>query len=114
MTLEKARAFWLELQRGLRYVHVLRQPPASRRRRTGEMRVTITERRAMQAFHLLYGESYTVLARRFRRDRHHMPRWIWEPQYRAFHAYYWGTNDSEQPRSRCRETVAVNAAGAAA
>ena len=29
----------------------------------------------------LYGESYTALARRFRRDRRYMPRWMWDPQY---------------------------------
>jgi hypothetical protein len=42
----------------------------------GRIRVTITKRRAMQAFHLLHCESYTALARRFRRNRHYMPRWI--------------------------------------
>jgi len=57
LTPKEAAAFWQELQRGLQYVGVLQQPPAWRRRRTGEMRVTITERRAMQAFHLLHGES---------------------------------------------------------
>jgi hypothetical protein len=77
MNREEAWAFWQELQRGLALCRVLRQPPAWRRRRTGEMRVTITERRAMQAFHRLNGESYTALAKRFRRDRHYMPRWIW-------------------------------------
>jgi hypothetical protein len=56
------------------------------------MRLTLTERRAMQAFHLLHGESYTALARRLRRDRHYMSRWIWDTPYRAFHAYYWGTD----------------------
>lgn len=114
MTSAGAQAFWLELQRGLQYLHVLRQPPVLRRRRTGEMPVTVTERRAMQAFHMLYGENYTALAGRFRRDRHYLSRWIWEPQYVAFHAYYWGTNESEQPTSRSGKAVAVDAGGAAA
>src|SRR6187401_1379308 len=90
MTPAEASAFWMELQRGLQYVGVLRQPPTWRRRRCEEMRATITERRAMQAFYLLHGETYTALARRFRRDRHYIPRWIWDPPYSAFHAYYWG------------------------
>jgi len=78
------------------------------------MRVTTTERRAIQAFHLLYGESYTALARRFRRDRQHMRRWIWEPRSCAFHAYYWGTNESEQPTSGSPKADGVDAGGAAA
>jgi hypothetical protein len=52
MTHPEAMAFWRELERAVSQVHVLRQPPSWRRRRTGEMRVTLTERRAMQAFHL--------------------------------------------------------------
>jgi hypothetical protein len=89
MSSEAAAAFWADLKRALHHVKHLRQPPSWRRRRTGEMRVTVTERRAMQAFHLLHTENYTALARRFRRDRHYMPRWIWgDPDYRAFHAYY--------------------------
>ena len=106
LTSPEAWACWLELQRGLRHVGVLRQPPTSRRRRCGEMRVTLTERRAMQAFHLFHGETYTALARRFRRDRHYMPRWIWDPSYRAFHAYYWGTNAGHRiVERRGRRTV---------
>jgi hypothetical protein len=112
MTPTEAQAFWIELQRGLRHVDVLQQPPTWRRRRTGEMRVTITERRAMQAFHLLRGETYTALAKRFRRDRHYMPRWIWEPQYRAFHTYYWGSDD--RPDRRGRTAPRRDAVGAAA
>jgi hypothetical protein len=103
MTPEEAIAFWSELQRGLQFAHVLRQPPPERRRRTGEMRVTQTERRAMQAFHLLAGENYQRLAQRFRRGRQHVPRWIWDNQYRAFHAYYWaGAHDIVRPPSAFR------------
>ena len=106
MTPPEAYAFWLELQRGLRHVGVLRQPPMSRRRRCGEMRLTLTERRAMQAFHLLHGETYTALARRFRRDRHYMARWIWDPPYCAFHACYWGTHDTHRiVRRRGRRSI---------
>jgi hypothetical protein len=43
MTPEEAAVFWEELQRGLRFVHCVRQPPSHRRRRMGEMRVTMTE-----------------------------------------------------------------------
>jgi hypothetical protein len=92
---EEAAAFWVELQRALRLVEVLRQP-AGRRRRTGEVRVTHTERRAMQAFHLLQGENYSTLAKRFRRDRHYLSRWIWDASYRAFHAHYWGTDEGHR------------------
>jgi hypothetical protein len=112
MTAEDATAFWQELQRALQHVGVLQQPPAWRRRRMGEMRVTITERRAMQAFHLLRGETYTALAKRFRRDRHYMPRWIWEPRYREFHAFYWGTDERTTDR---RQRIATgDAVGATA
>ena len=115
MTPEEAAAFWKELQRGLRFVSVLRQPPLWRRRRCGEMRVTITERRAMQAFHLLKGENYARLAERFRRDRHYMRRWIWDDQYRAFHAYYWGTNAGHTfVERRGRKAPRIDAATAAA
>lgn len=93
MTPQEAAAFWQELQRAVSLVHVLLQPPTWRRRRTGEMRVTQTERRAMQAFHLVDGESYSALARQFRRDRHHMPRWIWTDDYEAFQDYYWRTDE---------------------
>jgi hypothetical protein len=64
------------------------------------MRVTITERRAMQAFHLLRGETYTAIAKTFRRDPHYMRRWIWDPRYRAFHAYYWGTDEGHRVITR--------------
>ena len=92
MTAGEARAFWRELQDGLKNINTIVRPPAWRRRRTGEMRLTHTERRAMQAFHLLRGENYLALARRFRRDNHYMPRWIWDEKYRAFHAHYWRTD----------------------
>jgi hypothetical protein len=115
MTPEAAAAFWAELQRALRYVGVLRQPPAWRRRRCGEMRVTVTERRAMQAFHLLHGENYAKLAVRFRRDRHYMRRWIWDRQYQEFHAYYWGTNEGHAfVERRGRKAPRVDAACPAA
>ena len=42
----------------------------------------LTERRAMQAFHLLYGKNYSRLAKRFRRKGNHLAPVIWEPQYR--------------------------------
>ena len=115
MTPTEAMAFWTELQRGLRYVGVLRQPPAWRGRRTGEYRVSMTERRAMQAFHLLRGENYSTLASRFRRDRHYVPRWLWEPEYRAFHAYYWGTDAGHLlVERRGRKAPRLDAPGAAA
>lgn len=53
----------------------------------------------MQAFHL-FGDSYSALARRFRRDRHYMPRWIWTDDYRAFHAYYWRNDGTERLADR--------------
>jgi hypothetical protein len=92
MNHEEASAFWSELQRALALVPVLRRPPSWRRRRTGEWRISHAERRAMQAFHLLSGENYTALSKRFRREPTHLRRVLWEPQYRAFHAYYWGTD----------------------
>jgi hypothetical protein len=115
MTPDAAAAFWVELRRGLTFVGVLRQPPAWRRRRTGEMRVSITERRAMQAFHLLQGENYMALAKRFRRDRHYIRRWIWDASYRAFHAYYWGTHDGHAfVERRGRKVARIDDRGAAA
>jgi hypothetical protein len=111
MTQEEASAFWAELQRALGLVGVLRQPPSWRRRRTGEMRVSVTERRAMQAFHLLNGENYSAVAARFRRDRHYVPRWIWDQQYRAFHRYYWGTDAERNLERRGRTTARADAAG---
>ena len=41
----------------------------------------------MQAFHLLHGENYSQLAKRFRRNGSHLARVIWEP--------------SDEPRRRC-------------
>jgi hypothetical protein len=34
------------------------------------------EQHEIERMALTHGESYTALARRFRRDRHYMPRWI--------------------------------------
>jgi hypothetical protein len=104
LTPEDAAAFWAELQRALRQVGHVRKKPDWRRRRAGEMRVTVTERRAMQAFHLLHDQTYTALAARFQRDRHYMGRWIWEPRYIAFHRYYWGT--LERPHTTGRRPAA--------
>lgn len=39
-----------------------------------EMRVTVTERRAMQAFHLVEGTNNTARAKRFSRGRHYIRR----------------------------------------
>ena len=69
MTPDEAAAFWEELQRALLQIQYLRRPPDWRGRRTGEWRITQTERRAIQAFHLLKGENYGALAKRFRRHR---------------------------------------------
>jgi hypothetical protein len=107
MTPTDAAVFWAELQRGLRQVQYIRRKPDWRRRRTGEMAVTLTERRAMQAFHLLHGESYSALATRFQRDRHCMSRWIWDDDYRAFYAHYWGFDGrlgSARPRTEAART----------
>lgn len=109
MTVHEAQQFWSALQRALSQVGCVRQPPAWRRRRTGEMRVSLTERRAIQAFHLLNGESYTALARRFRRDRHYMPRWILTPEYRAFCVAYWRPNDQRQVTANNRGRKAARA-----
>ena len=112
MTPADAAAFWAELQRALRQVQYIRPKPARRRRRAGEMRVTLTERRAMQAFHLLEGAHYAALGERFQRDRHYMGRWIWEPKYIAFHRHYWGTCD--RPHRTGRKFAAPDVARAAA
>lgn len=115
MTPETAAQFWEELQRALRQVQYLRQPPAWRRRRTGEMRITFTERRAMQAFHLLNGENYSQLGRRFRRKGQEVPRVIWEPVYREFHRYYWGTDAGHRlNETRGRKSARVDETRSAA
>lgn len=82
----QALGFWSELRDALALARVgeIRRPPAWRRRRCGEMTVSTSERRAMQAFFLLNGDMYTAIARRFRRDRHYIGRWVWDPEFRAF------------------------------
>jgi hypothetical protein len=99
MTSDEAATFWQELQRALRQVQYVRRPPDWRGRRTGEWRITQTERREMQALHLLKGENYSALAKRFRRHEDYLSRVIWEPRYSAFHAHYWGT-DADTPSLR--------------
>jgi hypothetical protein len=94
MTPDQAIDYWQELQRALSLVHVLRQPPTHRRRRCGEMRVTMAERLAMRAFYL-DGRSYTEIARLFRRDRHYVRRWVWSVNFAAFYAFRWGQHGSD-------------------
>lgn len=87
MTDLEAHDFLREMERALAQGQYLRLPPAHRRRRTGEMRVTMTERRAMQAFHFYEGLSYAALARMFRRTAARIPGWLYEPQYVALREY---------------------------
>ena len=112
MSEAQALAFWSELRDAVARVGELRQPPAWRRRRCGEMTVSTLERRAMQAFFLMNGDTYTAIARRFRRDRHYIGRWLWDAEFRAFYAQYRGLNDRSTSKRRGR--TARELAGAAA
>jgi hypothetical protein len=87
VTAQEFNEFREELECALREIDRVIRRPMWRRRRVGEMTVSLTERRAMQAFHLLEGASFREIGRLFGRESDYVPRWVLEPRYVAFRVH---------------------------